>query len=205
MYNIANKIVTSIYGHGRGWCFSGKDFQDIGLRKTIDSVLHRLAQKGTIRRVSRGLYDYPEFSNLLNKTLSPNIDQVARAFSRKHGWRLQATGAMAANLLGISTHVPAKVVYLTDGPGKTIKIGNTMIQFKRTAPKDLNVKNKKSAIIIQALKFLGKDHIDKNTHMRIRSLLSDSDRKKLLKDARYGTDWVFETIKQICFGNMNHE
>jgi len=205
MQHIANKIIAIIYGHGGGWCFSGKDFQDIGLRKTIDSVLHRLAQRGIIRRVRRGLYDYPKFSNLLNKTLSPNIDQVAGAIARKYGWRLQATGAMAANLLGISTQVPAKVVYLTDGPGKTIKIGNTTMQFKRTAPKDLNVRNKKSAIIIQALKFLGKDHIDNNTQMRIRSLLSDSDRKKLFKDARYGTDWVFEVIKQICFEDMNRE
>ena len=74
-----NKIINRIRGTGRGWSFSPRDFLDFGERPTIDSALHRLAQRGDVRRIIRGIYDYPRFSELLQQQLSPDIDQVARA------------------------------------------------------------------------------------------------------------------------------
>ena len=105
---------------------------------------------------------------------------------------------MAANLLGLSTQVPARAVYLTDGPGRAIKVGNTTVQLKKAAPKDLNVTNTKSALVIQALKFIGKKSLDGRIVQQIRRRLSRKDRQHLLRDARFGTDWIFETIKRIC-------
>ncbi len=197
MQSIKDKIVSRIYGKGRGYAFSPKDFLDIANRGSVDTALSTLCVSGKIRRVAHGVYDYPRFNELLSKYVPPDIDQVTHAIARKHGWRIQATGAMAANLLGLSTQVPAKVVYLIDGPGKSIKVGNTTVQFKKAAPKDLNVNNRKSALVIQALKFLGRKSVDPNTLSQISQNLSAIDRKKLLNDARFGTDWIFEAAKLI--------
>lgn len=198
MQSIKDKIVSRIYGKGRGYAFSPKDFLDIANRGSVDTALSTLYVSGKIRRVVRGIYDYPRFSKLLGKHVPPDIDQVTNAIARRHGWRIQATGAMAANLLGLSTQMPAKVVYLIDGPDKTIKVGNTTVQFKKTALKDLNVTNRKSALVIQALKFLGKKSVDRNILLQISRKLSAAERKKLLNDARFGTDWIFEAVKSIC-------
>ena len=200
MQTISGKILSRMKKHGKGWVFTPKDLLDIGQRRAIDTNLHRLHRNGKIRQVYRGIYDCPRFSDILKKDVPPDIDQVAQAFARKHGWRMQATGAMAANLLGLSTQVPAKVVYIIDGPSKSVKIGKTTVWFKKAAPKDLNVENPKSALVIQALKFIGKKSTNKQVLSKIRKSLSSSDKKKLLSDARFGTDWVYEAVRTICNG-----
>lgn len=99
----ASKILKVIRGHRPGWAFSQRDLADIGARDAVDKALQRLFQKGTIRRIIRGLYDYPRFSTLLDQELSPDTDQAAQALARKFRWRIQPNGAAAQNLLGLST------------------------------------------------------------------------------------------------------
>src|SRR5882762_4813579 len=156
---IENKLSYRIRGNGSGWAFSPKDFLDLGGRPTIDSALHRLTQRGEIRRVVRGIYDYPRFSKLLDQHLSPDIDQVARAIARKFGWRIQPSGATALNFLGLSTQVPARAVYLSDGPDRVYQIGNTALAFEHTALKESGIELKESGLIVQALKSLGQERI----------------------------------------------
>jgi hypothetical protein len=124
---IENKIAYRIRGTGGGWAFSPRDFLDIGGGSTVDSALHRLKQRGKIRGVIRDIYDYPRFSKLLDQQLSPDIDQGARAIARKFRWRIQPTGAVATNLLGLSAQVPARAIYLSDGPDRSYKIGKTIL------------------------------------------------------------------------------
>jgi hypothetical protein len=123
-----------------GGRFSPRDFLDLGGRPTVDSALHRLEKRGEIRRVIRGVYDYPRFSKLLDQHLSPDIDQVARALARKFRWRIQPSGATALNFIGLSTQVPARAVYLSDGPDRAYQVGNTALVFEHTALKESGVK-----------------------------------------------------------------
>ena len=116
-----------------GWAFSQADFADLGARSTIDSALHRQERKSVIRRVIRGIYDYPRHSKALGGPTSPNIDQIAHALARKFAWRIQPDGATAQNLLGLSTQVPARVVYLSDGPDRSYTVGRTNLAFEHKA------------------------------------------------------------------------
>jgi uncharacterized protein DUF6088 len=95
------KVVSRIYGHGRGWVFSQADFSDLGARSTIDSCLHRLERQAVVRRVIRGVYHYPRHSAVLQTTVAPDVDQTAQALARKFAWRIQPDGATAQNLLGL--------------------------------------------------------------------------------------------------------
>jgi hypothetical protein len=146
---IENKTVYRIRGTGKGWAFSPRDFLDLGGRPTIDSALHRLEKRGEIRRVIRGIYDYPRFSKLIDQHLSPDIDQVARALARKFRWRIQPSGATALNFLGLSTQVPARAVYLSDGPTRVYQVGNMALVFEHTALKESGVKLKESGLIVR--------------------------------------------------------
>lgn len=107
MKSIENKCSSRIYGNGKGWAFSKIDFLDLGGDADIRKSLSELATKGTIRRVLRGVYDYPQISKLLNTEMGPDLEQVAHALARRSGWRLQPSENTALNLLGLSTQVPA--------------------------------------------------------------------------------------------------
>jgi hypothetical protein len=193
-----NKILNRILGTGGGWAFSPRDFLDLGERATIDSALHRLAAKGQVRRVIRGVYDYPRYSELLKQELSPDIDQVARALARKFRWRIQPSGATALNLLGLSTQVPARAVYLSDGPDKSFTVGNTTLAFEHTALKEAGFKLAESGLIVQALKSLGQERITPEVISKIRAWLPATLRSRVLTDAITATGWVYSAIQQIA-------
>ena len=197
MQTVANKILNRIKGKGDGFSFTAKDFLDLGTRGAVDMALSTLARSGQIRRISRGLYDYPRHSELLGGLLAPDFDQVADAIARKTGIRIQPSGALAANLLGLSEQVPAKIVYLTDGRSRTIRIGSQTITFKRTSPKEL-LPNEKTALVVHALRFLGKEAVTDEIIHKLRKILSPAERKRLLKDAKYTSTWVPDVVRRIA-------
>jgi hypothetical protein len=196
--SVSNKTLSRIYGNGRGWAFSQKDFLDYGSRSSIDITLHRLLEKGTIRRVIRGIYDYPNFSKLLNQQLTPDVDQVANALARKFAWRIQPSGSAALNILGLSTQVPGRFVYLSDGPDRSYIIGNINLTFEKTALKESAFKFQQSALIVQSLKSLGQDRLSPKVIKIIRKWLNPNLREKVLKDTRTAPGWVYVAIQKIC-------
>jgi hypothetical protein len=195
---VQQKLASVIYGHGRGWAFSQKDLLALGSRDAVDKALHRLAVKGVIRRVMRGIYDYPRYSEAIGSIMSPDIDQVVQALARKFGWDVQPSGPAALNLLGLSTQVPGRYVFMSDGPSRSYKVGGTEIQFRHTALKESGFKQWESQVIVQALKSLGEERIDDAAISRIRTWLDPAKRDKVLKDTRTVTGWTYEAIRRIC-------
>lgn len=115
--SIDHQILHAITTLGQGAVFVPTDFLNLGSRQTVDIVLHRLVRKGTIRRLARGIYDFPKEHSTLG-TLQPSPEKIAEALVGRDCTRIQPTGAYAANILGLSEQVPAKVVFLTDGPSR---------------------------------------------------------------------------------------
>ena len=145
-----------------------------------------------------GIYDYPKVNPDLGGQLSPDYDSVARAIARKNGLRIEPSGAWAANLLGLSTQVPAKIVYLSNGTSRVYQVGKQKIAFQRVGPKELLPKSGTTTLVVQALRHLGRDHVDDAVVRQLRDRLSPSDRKALPRDARYTADWIFEVLKKIA-------
>lgn len=195
---LEKRIIRSISARGFVWAFSSKDFAHLGSRAGIDIALHRLAEKGTIRRVCRGIYDLPKHSALLDQPLSPDLDAVANAIARKFGWRIQVNGASALSLLGLSQQVPGRVVYTSDGPNRDFKVGKNSITFKHIPPKDAGFDYRESSIIVQGLKSLGADRVTTTTIAAIRRWLDPRLRKKVLRDTQVTTGWIHEAIAKIC-------
>lgn len=158
MNRLSDTIVQRIEATGEGALFANKDFLDLGSRVGVDQTLSRLARRGRIRRLLPGLYEYPRQSKRLGQ-LTPDPDAVARALSKKSESRLLASGAYAANLLGLSTQVPARIVYYTDGSDKRINIGKQTIEFRHAGPRRMAGAGKASGLVIQALRHLGKNNV----------------------------------------------
>jgi len=197
MQSIENKVISRIYGNGRGWAFFKNDFADLGSADSIDKALSRLLQKQRIRRVMRGIYDYPKFSKVLSKTLGPDMNQLAQALARKFGWRIQVSGNTALNLLGLSTQMPGNYVYLSDGKSVSYQIGKQELCFKKTKLKDMGLKYPESAIVVQAIMALNKKQLEPGERKLIKHYFDRRVQKQILKDARYTTSWVYEEIKAI--------
>jgi Family of unknown function (DUF6088) len=200
---IEQQIISRIYGKGRGWAFSPADFADLAARATIDSALHRREREGVIRRVIRGIYDYPRQSKALGGPVSPNIDQVADALARKFVWRIQPNGATAQNLLGLSTQVPARLVYLSDGPDRSYTIGKTSLAFEHTALKEAGFKLQESRLVVQALKELGEGRITPKIITQIRKQFDRALRQRILLDTKTATGWVYAAIQEIAKEDAN--
>ena len=215
--SIENTILSRIYGRGRGWAFSKKDFSAIGEAGSIDRALSRMAEKGVVRRVMRGLYDYPAYSKLLKKDLNPDIDQVAHALARKFGWQIQISGNAALNVMGLSTQVPTQYLYLSDGPSKTYDVGNIAITFKKTRFTQLGLKYQANEILVQAIQALGERTLSQDeTQKIIQYLASTSGLKdvtesgqlnemlinRVLKDTQYVTSWIVSNIRQVLLSSL---
>ena len=193
---VQRKVLDRIYGKGRGWAFTPKRFLDLGSRDAVDQALFRLSQQGTIRKLSRGLYDYPKQHAQLG-LLNPDPDSVAKAISEKDEIRLQPSGAFAVNRLGLSQQVPAKMVYLTDGAEKSVIVGNQTIQLRRTTPKNMATADSISGLVIQAFRYLGKKGITSTHIATLRRVLSADDRKRLSRDRIYAPAWMHRYFAEI--------
>jgi len=192
------KALFFIAGHRRGWVFSSSDLSGILTRREADDNLKYLTKIGKIRRICRGLYDYPKYSDLLKQELSPDIDQVASAFARKFNWRIEISGDSALNVLGLSTQVQAKYIYLSDGPDRSYDILGTTLEFKKSALKEIGFRHKESSLIVQALKALGKDRVTAEIINKIRKKIDEKKCNKILAETRSAKSWIYETIKKIC-------
>jgi hypothetical protein len=193
----ANKILQRIYGHGRGWVFVPKDFLDIGTSAAVRQALSRLKRQGTIRRIMQGVYDYPAFSTLLQTSSSPDPDSIAQAIARANGWTILPTGDTALNLLGLSTQVPAKYQYFSDGPSKHYVWEGGAFELRHRANKETTNLSYRTGILVQALKSLGKNNIDSGVVSVLREKFSMDEFNLALRESRYARSWVYNIIKEL--------
>jgi hypothetical protein len=198
MQTTKDQLVARIERFGPGKAFSAKDFLHIASRTMIDVTLAKLAQNGEIRRLQRGLYDVPKINPALGGRLSPDIDEAARAIARRQRWKIVPEGAWAANLLGLSTQVPSKIIYLTDGPNHELRIGRRVIHFKHARPKVLAGLDGKLALVVQALRHLGKGGVGPHEIETLGASLSAAEKRKLVRDTRFGVDWIYDVAKRIA-------
>lgn len=189
-----NRIIKEPYGK----CFVVSDFTDIMDYETAKKNIARLEKKGILRRVVRGVYDKPKYSKLLNEYITPDINEIALALARNYNWTIAPSGNTALNLLGLSTQVPANWEYISTGPYRSYDIGKAKLHFAHRANKTIEGMSWKTAMVIEALKAIGKDEVDDKTINQLRRRLTKPDKANLLTEARHTTNWIYSMIKKIC-------
>lgn len=193
-----NRIREIIRKAEYGSVFVTTDFADLGEKKTVNMALIRLAEEGLIKNVMFGVYYKPEYNELLDEDIAPFPDDVAHAIARNFGWTIVPCGDTALNLLCLSTQVPSRWVYVSDGAYKEYSYRNTTIKFKRTTNKEISNLSFKTALTIQALKALGKEHVTDSVIRKLRRALTEEEKKNMFTEAKSATAWVYQIIKTIC-------
>lgn len=181
-----------------GTVFVATDFVDISDKTSINTYLTRLDEEKSLQRIMRGVYYKPEYNDFLGEFVAPEPDAVAHALARNFGWTIVPCGDTALNLLGLSTQIPAAWVYVSDGTYKEYTYEQTTIKFKRTTNKEISKLSYKTALVVQALKALGKDNVDDTILTKLKNNLTDSEKQALLTEAKAATSWIYEYIKLIC-------
>ncbi len=181
-----------------GTVFVATDFVDISDKTSINTYLTRLDEEKSLQRIMRGVYYKPEYNDFLGEFVAPEPDAVAHALARNFGWTIVPCGDTALSLLGLSTQIPAAWVYVSDGTYKEYTYEQTTIKFKRTTNKEISKLSYKTALVVQALKALGKDNVDETVLTKLKNSLTDNEKKALLTEAKAATSWIYEYIKLIC-------
>lgn len=189
-------VKNRITDHGRGWCFTPMHFSDLGSDASIRKALSQLQKHDVIRRLAQGVYDYPKMHDVLG-LIPPDLNEVAKAIAEKNGVQIQPAGAYAANLVGLSVQVPGRIIFLTEGPSRRVKIGNQEIIFKKATKKVMSSAGTREGLLIQALKNLGKDHIDQTARMQISKFLKGSTEKEVRQNMKFAPAWIRTLVFEI--------
>jgi hypothetical protein len=196
MAGLGSRLLGRVKSAPAGAVFSPRMFDDLGNRAAVDQALSRLTKAGKIRRMARGVYDIPKTHPTLG-ALSPNPDAIAKSIAEQAGYRLQPTPARAANALGLSSQVPAQIVYLIDGSSRKIKVGNQIIHFKHAGPRALLGAGTSAGVALQAIRAFGPDHLTAGIIQQLRQSLP-SDAKTGLKElAHYAPHWMTSAIDAV--------
>jgi len=201
-YPIADKILAKL--RTRRGPVPTRDFLNLGNRAAVDQSLSRLVRKGAIRRIQRGLYDLPRMSKLLDQPLTPSPDELVRAWAKNNGLKVVPSGARAANALGLSTQVPAKITYYTNGRTQTLKLGPYTVQLLNRGPKTMDVSGRMAPLILQALRHIGRDGVSPKVVHRLRSTLPHKEKAELKRNLHHAAAWMVPVIKEIAGKDTHH-
>jgi predicted transcriptional regulator of viral defense system len=198
--NIVQKEIENRLSKSRkGQLIFLSDFRDIGSQAAIKMTLSRLSKDGKIKRIAHGIYLIPKLDPVLGE-IYPSMEEIAEAVAKKEHVKIKPAGAYALHKLGLTTQVPTKLVYITDGAPRLIKIGKTTIKFKATSRKKLALKGTISSLIVQALEELGTKNIELSTKQRIKELLLKEDKKKLMNDIKLApvriSEYLYSLLKE---------
>lgn len=159
--------------------------------------MSRLVRKNLLTRISRGVYAFPQRNKLIGE-VSPSPDEVAKALARRGSRKLLPSGALAANLLGLSEQVPSRVEYLTDGPSCKVMIKRLEVALKQTTPRNLATADRVTGVVIQALRFLRRQQVGPDVVEKLRQRLKTAERLQLVKDIPLAPAWMAPIFRKIA-------
>ena len=187
---IMDRIKSSKYG-----AFTTYDFLDLANYKTISKAMETLEDNGKLKKAKRGVYYEPVINKRLGIEIFPSLNDIALAIARQYNWNIIPSGNYALNLIGISTQVPNKIIYVSNGPYREYDVGPNKIIFKHSTTRDIASFRNNNLIAIQALKEIGKDSITFDDLKHINRFLNNEDKNEIIKGMRT-TSWIYEALRR---------
>jgi predicted transcriptional regulator of viral defense system len=173
------------------------DFNDLGNYSGVKEAVSKLTAEGKLLRVRRGIYESPYYSSFLQEEVEASPLDVAKKIARKNWWTIAPSGNTALNALGLSMQVPAEYHFVSSGTNKEVDLGGIKLYFKHVPPKEIAGISAKSALIIEAIKALGRTGMDDSARAKIAGVLSSTEKERLARESRTSRVWVAEEIRKI--------
>lgn len=202
MESVEHKIESNIKKQRRGKLVFASDFSSLGSSEAVFKALQRLQKSGLLMRIAHGIYYYPKINKnkyIKNKYLMPSVEDIAYGIAKRDKIRIVPTGEYALNLLGLSTQVPANIVFITDGAPRRIAIGKGKgILFKHTSEvRSLAYKSKLLMLIVSALREIGEGNVLPHHLKIIKSHLSHISQKEFDTDIQLMPIWVRKILLSL--------
>ena len=197
MQNISSQIKKEILAKRNGKIYFLNDFEKFGSKNAIRQTLFRLCNEKILIRLSAGIFLYPKVDKYIG-IIYPSIEDIAKEIAKREKARLIPTGVYALNALGLSTQIPMRVVFLTDGTPRIINIeGKKSIKFKKTIPKYLALRGKIMTLVIFAMKEIGKEQITEEHLSKIKKILEQERTANIEHDIKLAPEWVATIISKL--------
>jgi hypothetical protein len=205
--SLSSQISQRIATKPATWVWTSTDFAGLGPRDAVDKALQRLTRIGKLRRIERGLYDQPQTNPLTAKATSTDYREILDALARRDQVRVLVDGITAANDIGLTDAVPARVVVHTDARRRSLRLNNLVIEFKRAAPSRLYWAGRPAMRVVQALHW-AKDMLSSDRDRiaaQINKILADPKNGPAIRvdlEAGFGTlpIWMQEFIRSLLEG-----
>ena len=204
MSDLKSQVTAIVQSGGPNNVWVPTDFACLGNRDAVDKTLQRMVHSGALRRIDRGLYDRPGINRLTKRPTRPDYRAVVDAIARRDQLRLLVDGMTAANDLGLTDAVPARVTIHTDVRRRNIQLDQLAIEFKHTAPSRLYWAGKPAMRVVQALHWL-KDTLATDRQRilaRLSKVLADplhgeAIRKDLLQGFAVLPAWMQSLVREL--------
>lgn len=196
MKSSKNQIEKKILKSSLGEIFFAEDFYAYGSPGNIRLTLFRLVKEGVLERLAQGVYLKPKKDPLLG-VIYPTTEEIAKQIAQRDKARIAPTGVMALYLLGLTTQVPLKAVYLTDGSQREVKIGNRTIKFKKTVPRSFAIKDGLLHLIVQAFKEVGQNKVTEDFIEKIKPSVLQLELQVVQKQLKYAPVWIQKQINNL--------
>ena len=195
MNTTAKRIMSYAASHPEGATLSAKELLHLGERATVDQALSRLVKRGQLLRVARGIYARPVKTRFGERAPAPEL--VVKAISEHTGETVSASGAAAANTLGLTTQNPVKIVYLTSGRSRHIELGNQIIELRHTPSWQLRAPSSRAGDALRALVWFG-HHSVKEKIRELRSILSEQEQEELSAFRANVPTWLAQELSTLA-------
>lgn len=183
--------------------FTINDIIDLGSYDNLRKILERMTKSGILRRLIRGVYEIPKYNKTFNMIAPPSIDEIAKALARNFNWDIYPSGNYALNILGVSTQIPSKYIYISSGPNRKYEYEGNIIVFKHATLKETNSFSYITNIVIQAFKELGKDNITDDIIKLICQKFSSDEINLICEEAKKTTIWIYQNILRLKEVNIH--
>lgn len=191
--SINRQIDAKVKRSKPGQIFLPSDFKDLGTSTAIRKALSRLVEQKILIRMGQGIYVTAVHDNVFGKVL-PSMEEIAAALAKKEHVKIMPTGQFALNKIGLSTQVPMKMVFLTNGTKKNINIGSSSIVFQPTTTKKLAMVGSITSLLFLGLEELDLNQLSESEIEKIISLLKKEDAKKLKHDLKLAPSKISDFV-----------
>ncbi len=197
MEPLSTTILLHAQAQPEGAPVLAKGLLHLGSRAAVDQALSRLVRRGALMRAGRGVYVLPVERRFGRR--SPSVEVTVAELAKARGERIANSGAMAANVLGLTTQVPVKHVFLTSGPSRTLTLGRERIELRHAPAWQLALAGRRAGEAIRALAWLGRDKAGAATRA-VRQGLSEDERRELASVSAQLPGWLAAAVSGVVHG-----
>ena len=182
-----------------GRVFATAELKTFGSRAAIDQTMSRQVKAGVLVRIRNGMFVKPKTNRFVGM-VPPDSRQVAQAYAAAHGYILATDGATAALQFGLTTQVPTRPIFLTNGRSTTIPYGNQTITFRHASQKMMVLPDRPAGDAIRALHYLGKSSVTSKSILGVIQKLSPADVSDIKQAVTFMSGWLIDALH--CAGGI---